>query len=117
MAKKKFFQNRVFDPIHVANMVYKVKPYLYCTVRHKDGGVHVPGAEVKVVADMWLCVGTGKKLGGWNPKKLETQFIPRCQVNLEEGTFARKNGDPVEVCNGPAVIKAIQERVFAKEEA
>jgi hypothetical protein len=113
---KKFYQTEIFDPIHVTDTVYKVRPYLYCTVRGKDGGVHVPGAEVKVVADVWICVGAGNK-SGWNAKKLETKYIPRCQVNLEEGSFARKDGTPVEVANGPAVIAAIQERVFAKEQA
>jgi hypothetical protein len=111
----KFYQNKTFDIIHVNNTVYNLRPYLYFTVRDKDGGVHVPGAEVKIVADIWVCIGTGKS-GGWNSKKLETKYLPRCQVNLEEGTFHRKDGTEVIIANGAEVIQAIQTRVFDSEE-
>lgn len=112
----KFYQNKTFDTIHVSNTVYKLRPYLYCTVREKDGGMHVPGAEVKIVADIWVCVGAGNTRG-WNSKKLETKFLPRCTVDLDERRFYRKNGDEVIVSNGQEVIQAIQTRVFETEEA
>lgn len=110
MAKKKFYQTKMFDMIHVPNIIMKVKPYLYCTKREKDGGLANPDAEVKVIADVWLCVGTGET-DGWRNKSITADYIPRCEVDLENNKIT-KHGEELVCVNMDSVIEVIRQRVF-----
>jgi len=108
--KKKFYQTKKFDAIHVPNIIMKVKPYLYCTEKVKDGGINHPAAEVKVFADVWFCTGTGK-LGGFGRKSVSVDYIPRCEIDLEKNTISKK-GDVLTCDNTEMVIEVIRQRVF-----
>jgi hypothetical protein len=109
----RFYQNKVFNPIHVPNIVMKVKPYLYCTKREKDGGIHHPEAEVKIIADIWLCIGTGKK--GFQGKAITTDYIPRCEIDLEKNIITKK-GELITCDNIHTVIDVIRQRVFGNQD-
>lgn len=112
---KRFFQLKKFDTIHVPDIVVKIRPYLYCTKREKDGGVFHPNADVKIVADIWIVIGTGKK--GFGNTNISTDYVPRCTIDAEAGTITRNSsGEEIRVSNFDDVIRIVKKRVFIAEE-
>lgn len=79
--------------------IVKVDPYIYCD----SNDIATPGAKVAIKSDIWLCTGVRTSWG-----KITVKYIPRCDVNVEEGTITN-GGVPVEADNIAATIKQIGE--------
>ena len=106
----KYRQIKAFLPFYIPNVVYKVRPYIYCTKKE----VEDPEGLVLVKADIWMC--SGEKPAGYNRKGVKTNFYPRCEIDIESRRILRKNGDVVEAVNVDNVIEFVRRHVFCQDE-
>ena len=108
----------VFEEIKLPRIILKALPHVYCTKKTKDGGIHHPDADVKIVADLWIMKGlaqsSAQRRRSAISRSINLEAKYRCEAHVDRGVFTDKNGEVIEVENAPEVINAIYKSVFGE---